>query len=229
IPVHQNSYTTWEERSAYFERLQEKIASTPEVTAAAIAIAAVPPANGWGTSFDILGQTPAGDQQVRATFVSHEYFGVLHIPVLQGRLWDRTEARRGIHVFVINQAMGSLYWPNGDAIGKEIRFPKLVANPPYQLTGPGSDDWLQIIGISADVSNDGLRNPVKPAVYLPYTFRMPMFTQILVRTRANPLSLLRTFRAQVQAVDSEQQVMRNTSSLEEWIAQQDDWQREHMV
>ncbi|HEY2169892.1 MAG TPA: FtsX-like permease family protein, partial [Candidatus Angelobacter sp.] len=40
---------------------------------------------------------------------------------------------------------------------------------------------------------------------------------------------LRTFRAQVQTVDSAQQIMNNTSSLQEWIAQQEDWQREHMV
>jgi ABC-type antimicrobial peptide transport system permease subunit len=30
-------------------------------------------------------------------------------------------------------------------------------------------------------------------------------------------------------VDSEQQIMNNASLLEEWIIQQDDWQREHMV
>jgi ABC-type antimicrobial peptide transport system permease subunit len=40
---------------------------------------------------------------------------------------------------------------------------------------------------------------------------------------------LRTFRAQVQAVDSEQQVMNDTINLEEWIARGDDWQREHLV
>jgi len=229
IPVHQNTYTTWQERSAYFERLQQKIASTPDVSAAALSIAAVPPANGWNTSFEILGRTPLGDQQVRTNFVSNEYFGVLHIPVLRGRLWDKAEAARGAHVAVINQTMAQLYWPKGDAVGRQIRLPKLVSNPPFQLSSPGSDDWLEIIGITKDALNDGLRSPVKPGIYLPYTFRMPMFTQILVRTRANPLSLLRTFRAQVKAVDSEQQVMRNTSSLEEWIAQQDDWQREHLV
>jgi predicted permease len=229
IPVHENSYTTWEARSVYFERLQQKIASTPDVTATAVSIGAVPPNNGWNTSFEILGKTLLGDQQVRASFVSHEYFGVLHIPLLQGRLWSRAETMRAAHVVVINQTMARQYWPAGDALDRQIRLPKLLSSPPYQLSGPGSDDWVEIIGIVSDALNDGLRNPVKPAAYLPYTFRMPMYTQILVRTRANPLSLLRTFRAQVQAVDSEQQIMRDTSSLEEWIARQDDWQREHMV
>ena len=97
------------------------------------------------------------------------------------------------------------------------------------LGAPDSDQWLEIVGVVADSLNDGLRNPVKPGVYLPYTFRMPMFTQILVKTRSNPLSLLRTFRAQVQSVDSEQQVTNDASTLEQWIEQGEDWQREHLV
>ncbi len=229
IPVHENSYTTWEARSAYFERLQQKIASTPDVAATAVAIGAVPPDNGWNTPFEILGKNLLGNQQVRASFVSHEYFGVLHIPLLRGRLWSGAETSRAAHVAVINQTMALEYWPTGDALGRQIRLPKLLSNPPFQLSGPASDDWVEIIGIVGDALNDGLRNPVQPAAYLPYTFRMPMYNQILVRTRTDPLSLLRTFRAQVQAVDPEQQIMKNTSSLEEWIAQQDDWQREHMV
>jgi ABC-type antimicrobial peptide transport system permease subunit len=77
--------------------------------------------------------------------------------------------------------------------------------------------------------NNGLRDPVQPAVYVPYPARMTMYGQILVRTSGNPLAMLRTLRAQVQLVDSEQQVLRNTESLEQRITDTDDWQREHMV
>jgi ABC-type antimicrobial peptide transport system permease subunit len=58
---------------------------------------------------------------------------------------------------------------------------------------------------------------------------MTMYGQIVVRTRSNALAMLHTLRAQVQSVDSEQQVMRNTESLEQRITDTDDWQREHMV
>jgi ABC-type antimicrobial peptide transport system permease subunit len=77
--------------------------------------------------------------------------------------------------------------------------------------------------------NNGLRDPVQPAVYVPYPARMTMYGQIVVRTRSNALAMLHTLRAQVQSVDSEQQVMRNTESLEQRITDTDDWQREHMV
>jgi len=125
--------------------------------------------------------------------------------------------------------MARRYWPNGGAIGRRIRLPRLVSNPPNQVAAPGSDDWMEIVGIAGDALNDGLQNPVQPAVYLPYTLRMPMFSQVLVRTSANPLGLLRAFRVQVQSVDAEQQVLRGSLTLEDFIAQQNEWQREHMV
>ena len=167
--------------------------------------------------------------QMNAAFVSGEFFGALHIPLLSGRLWDRVETLRPAHVAVINETMARQYWPNGDAIGSQIRIPKLVSNPPFDLTGPGSNDWMEIVGVVGDVVNDGLRNPIKPQAYLPYTFLLPTQMQIVVRTRANPLSLLRTFRQQIQTVDSEQQIRKGASNLEQFITDDLDWQREHMV
>jgi hypothetical protein len=73
------------------------------------------------------------------------------------------------------------------------------------------------VGIVADARDDGLRNPVKPAIYVPYTMRLRMYTQILVRARVAPLTVLRALRAQVHAIDPNQQVTGNVRSLEQWI------------
>ena len=62
IPLHENSYTTWAARGAYFEQLRAKVAETPGVTMAAISTNATPPRNGWNSRFEILGQ-PAVEQQ----------------------------------------------------------------------------------------------------------------------------------------------------------------------
>ena len=74
------------------------------------------------------------------------------------------------------------------------------------------------MGVVADTRNDGLRNAIKPAVYVPYSLRMRMFTQILVRTRVAPLSLLRAARAEIVQIDREQQVMQ-VRDLEGWITE----------
>jgi ABC-type antimicrobial peptide transport system permease subunit len=58
---------------------------------------------------------------------------------------------------------------------------------------------------------------------------MPMFTQILVRTRGEPLAVLRAVRAQVHAVNPDQQVMGRVRNLEEWISTQQEWAQERLV
>jgi ABC-type antimicrobial peptide transport system permease subunit len=82
---------------------------------------------------------------------------------------------------------------------------------------------MQIIGVVADARNDGLRKPVKPAVYVPYTLSMRMYTQILIRTRTEPLSILKRVRAAVKAVDGDQQVFGQTRDLDQWIQQENEY------
>lgn len=82
---------------------------------------------------------------------------------------------------------------------------------------PDSNNWLQVIGVVADARDDGLRNAVKPAVYVPFSLVVRVWTQILVRTHAAPLAALNRVRAAVKAVDQDQQVVGRTRDLHQWI------------
>jgi predicted permease len=223
IPVHQNSHVSWEDRSAYFNQLRARVAAMPEVIAAGISSNATPPSNGNDSAFEIFGRPSAQREQVRANFVSPEYFPVLRIPLLRGRLWDQPEIVRGAGLAVINQTMARQYWPEGDALGRQVRFPDLKPNPPFGVTVKASDSWMQIIGIVADARDDGLAKPVKAAVYLPYSAQMGMWTQILVRTRTTPLANLNRVRAAVKTVDPDQQVVGQVRDLEQWIQSEDEY------
>src|SRR5260370_16667711 len=97
---------------------------------------------------------------------------------------------RGAPLALVNQTMAHQYWPNGNAIGQQLRIPVLKDEPPYSPAAVGSDGWLQILGIVSDVRDDGLRNPIKPAIYVPYTLKLPFFTHILLRPPFPPLPLL---------------------------------------
>jgi len=229
IPVHENSYTTWEAREAYFHQLLHMVSAAPEVVSAGISTNATPPNNGWEQRFEISGKPAAEQQRARINFVSPEYFSVLHIPLLQGRIWEESETLHGAKLALINQTLARQYFPNGDAIGSEIRVPQLKGEPPFLLAIAGSDSWFQVIGIVSDARNDGLRNPTKPAVYVPYTISMPGFTQILVRTRVPPLTMLRAVREQIHAVDPDQQAIRDIRDLDGWITGQPEWEQEHLV
>jgi predicted permease len=227
IPVHDGTYTTWKERSEYFERLRATVAAMPQVVSAGISTNATPPSNGGDSTLEIRGS--ALEKPVaRANFISPEYFPLLRIPQTQGRVWNRDEIARGAPLAVINQTMARQYWPNGDAIGRQFRFVNMRDEPPYSPASVGADGWLEIIGVVADARNDGLRNPIRPSFYVPYTLKMRMFTQILVRARVPPLSILRDVRAELVRVDREQQVMR-VRDLQGWITNLPEYAQQRLV
>jgi putative ABC transport system permease protein len=223
IPVHQNTHVSWEARSTYFAQLLARVKAMPELVSAGISTNATPPSNGWDQSVEIFGHPAGQQQQVRANFVSPEYFPVLRIPLLRGRLWDPSEVAHGARLALVNQTMARQYWPKGDALGKLLRLPDLKGEPPFSQAAPESNGWLQVIGVAGDARDDGLRKPIKPAVYVPFTLYMGMWTQILVRTGVPPLTVLNRVRAEVKAVDPDQQVFGETRDLEQWIQREDEY------
>lgn len=220
IPVHDNTHMQWAGRMQYFEQLREHIASLPDVMAAGISSNATPPANGWNMRFEVFGQNQTQDQDGRLNFVDPQYFSVLHIPLESGRLWTHGEVMRGALLALVNRTLARQFWPRGDALGQQIRVPGLKSNSALELTAPGVDGWMRIIGVVSDVRDDGIGKPIKPAIYVPFSVHMVMWTQILVRTRGEPLAILRAVRGKVQEVDPDQQVEGEVRNLDQWIANQ---------
>jgi predicted permease len=229
IPVHDNTYTTWEKRSAYFDQLLQKVSSMPEVVSAGLSTNATPPNNGWLTKFEVLGKPAPVEQQARVNFVSPDYFPVLQIPLVTGRIFDQSETKRGAKLAVINETLASQYFGDGGAVGHRLRVPELKGDPPGRLAVPDSDSWIEVIGVVADALDDGLGKPVKPGIYVPYTVMMREWTQILVRTQVPPLSILHGVRQQIHAVDADQQAEGHVRSLEDWITIQREWAQQHLI
>ena len=229
IPVHDGAYPTWEARLAYFETLRTRASTVPGVTMAAISSNATPPANGWQTAVEILGKARTDQQKIRVNFVSPGYFPILRIGLAQGRIWDETENHRAAHVAVINQTMARLYFPDGNALQHSLKVPEMKPELPYTATAPESDSWLQIVGVIADKRDDGLRNPILPEVFVPYTLSLRVWTQILVRSEGSPLKLLHSIGAEVNAIDSEQQISGQVQDLDHWISGQQEYEQGQFV
>jgi predicted permease len=230
IPLHENSYTTWAARAAYLDQLRRKVAETPGVTIAAVSANATPPRNGSWMRFEILGAVSQREQSASLNLIGPGYFAALRIPLLAGRIWTDAENQNGAHLAVVNRTLAYRYFPKGDAVGRFLRLPALDNRPPRVLSAPkASEAWLTIAGIVEDARNDGLENPVTPAIFVPYPLSMGMFSQILVRATVPPLRLLHGLRAQLAAVNPEQQTMTTVEDLDQWIADQPQWQQERLV
>lgn len=230
IPVHEHAFTTWIERSNYFTRLRDQIATLPDVISTGISTNATPPASGWNQAFELQGKPPVEDQKASINFVDSRYFSTLGIPLKRGRLWDQTELSRGALMVVVNQSFVKHYFPDGNVLGHSIRIPEMKSISAETLDVPGSDGWLQIIGVMGDALDDGLDKPVKPAIYVPFTVQMSVWTQILVRSRVDPHIITHSVKQQIVAVNPDQQAnMWNDGLLESWIHNQTVFARGRLV
>jgi putative ABC transport system permease protein len=229
IPVHDGAYPNWNARLAYFEALRSKVTTVRGVTMTAVSSNATPPSNGWKTGIEILGQPRREDQKVRVNFVSPGYFSLLRIPVAKGRIWDETENHNAAHMAVINETMARQYFANRDPVGLSLRVPEIKDNAPYVTAALNADSWLQVVGVIADKRDDGLKNPILPELFVPYTLSMGMWTQILVRSDSSPLRLLHAIGMQVNSIDPDQQINGQVQDLEHWITGQPEYEQGQLV
>ena len=231
IPLQENTYTTWESRVNYFEQLRASVSALPDIVSASIAHNATPPHSGSDQRFELRGKPSSSpeSQTARVHFVDSGYFSTLQVPLLQGRIWSAGEVAHGAPLVVVNQTLARRYYPNGDIAGHVIKVPALQASPPDWLTAPGADDWMQVIGVVGDSLNDGLDHPVRPAIFAPYSTLVPTGTQILIRTRVVPESVVYSIRKQLATVSPDQQTYGLIADLEKWIRDEPEWARGRLI
>jgi ABC-type antimicrobial peptide transport system permease subunit len=80
-----------------------------------------------------------------------------------------------------------------------------------------------------DNLNSGLRKPVRPEAFMPNTIWLVNFTEILVRTKVPPATLVRSLVAQVHSLNANQQAFAGPEDLGTWLTQEPEWQQEHLT
>ena len=60
---------------------------------------------------------------------------------------------------------------------------------------------FEIIGLAADVKNNGLQDPVQPEIWLPYTLTGSAFRGILVRTAGDPMLMVNPIEKEIWGTD----------------------------
>ena len=235
IVMHWDNPRDWESiksrigRAAFVDRVRQRIASVPGVASVSVGTDATPPYSGIDRTFDISDRVNSEEPEARIHLVSPDFFATLRIPVLKGRIWDQTENARGDFVAVINESLAQHYWPHQDPIGKQLRIPSLKSDGVLIASSSESADWRQVVGVIGDARDDGIDRPVVPAIYLPYTTFMAPYAQFDIRTEGEPLSFLRSIRAAVQSVSSDQQVSNGTYDLQEAIERDSQWSRQRVL
>jgi predicted permease len=220
ISLHVQNPDEWsriesrEARAAYIEQIRQKIASVPHVSLVAAGLGATPPDADVQSSFIVDGSGEGEQPQARVMLVDQHYFATLRIPLLQGRVWNADENSRGDFIAVVNHAFSTRYLSSRPAVGRQLRIPGLTAHLSYQVVSAQSTAWREIIGVVGDARNDGVDQPVRPAIYIPYTAATRAWAQFLVRTEGDPLTYLHSIRAAIASVASDQQISNSVSAFD---------------
>jgi len=139
--------------------LLEGVSRLPGVQAAALTSTLPVRESGADGDFEIEGRPlPADPHQNPDAYYrlsSIRYFKAFGIPILQGRAFDETDDRSQEQVAIVNQSFVMEFFPNGDVIGKRIRFFGFDRKPQF----------MTIVGIVPDVRALGLGKPGSAEVF----------------------------------------------------------------
>jgi len=207
---------TWESRLNANEAIRKAITEVPGVDTASVSTTWFPGFGGFNAKIEIQGKPSLTDAQAVACLVSPHEFMTLHIPLLAGRLYDDSENLRAAHVAVVNQAFVKRFMGDISPIGQTVRSPMLKIDQPSLLVAQAADDWMQIIGVVGDALNDGLDHPVKPAVFIPYSFVLPPDESLLVRVTGDPNTVVRSIKERLRQMNPEM-VVAQDHTLSWWL------------
>jgi predicted permease len=122
--------------------------------------------------------------------IGGDYFKAMGIPLLKGRLFDKTDVftpNQSNWVAIIDETLAKTYFPNEDPIGKQIN------------QGPDAT----IIGVVGTVSQGELGEKPKATIYYPYTQHSWYSNMYVVTRSALPLaSVVPVIRNVVKTIDS---------------------------
>jgi predicted permease len=207
---------TWEARLNANELVRKTITEVPGVDTASVSTSWFPGFGGFNAKIELQGKPSLTDAQAVACLVSAHEFLTLRIPLLAGRLYDDAENMRAAHLAVVNQTFVKQFIGDGNPIGQRVRSPMLKVEQPSLLVAQAPDDWLEIIGVVGDAKNDGVDHPIKPAVFLPYSFVLPTDESLLVRVTGDPDVVLRSIKQRLGQLNREM-VVGNTHTLLWWL------------
>jgi predicted permease len=193
-------YDTSTKRIAFAGQLLERVETIPGVRNSAMALS-LPATTWYRTNMQIQGKpwdpNPGNWPSIQIQSVTPGYFRTLQIPMERGRDFTELDNRLGAPpVVVINQSFARRFWP---------AYPR-GENPVGEHMREGADktDWLEIVGVAADVREGGFALEPLPEFYVPWVIHSPQTPYLVVRTVTDPLHLAASVRKQVEAIDPQE-------------------------
>jgi predicted permease len=182
-------------RRQFFEKLLPELQTLPGVTEVAAA-ANFPGLGASERGIEIEGRpNPDPKQPPNASMIvqTPSYLSVLGLPILLGRGFETTDGDPGKEAAVVSRSFATKHWPGETAVGKRLRF----------VQNEKPEEWMAVIGVSADLDQNPNDKNTPPVVHIPYRQQPWGWMGVLLRTSADPTLLTVPVRAAVQKIDQD--------------------------
>jgi predicted permease len=183
---------------ATYEQILSRIEAIPGVASASAARMTVLSggARRTGVSRDTapVANDDSNSVGVQANVVSDRYFETMNIPIIRGRVFERSDGPKTPLVTVVTQSLADRLWPNENPIGKTLR--------------DENKRLLAVVGVVPDTVYTSTIEPQRPTYYVPLTQNYESGVALHVRGAGNPMTLVPAIRDAVREVDSQLAVER---------------------
>jgi putative ABC transport system permease protein len=140
----------------FYRELEQRLREVPGVSAATI-VSQLPITGGEGNGDIEIEGRPSAEGQLGASTVRGvipNYFSVMGIPLLRGRLLEERDEGSSLRPVLINEGFARRFWPDSDPIGKRFRVGPRDRAP-----------WFTIAGVVGDVHQIGLDSSPRFSTY----------------------------------------------------------------
>jgi putative ABC transport system permease protein len=194
LDLARNKYDTPEKTANFLTELQTRAGNLPGVET--VGLITELPLSGQlnDVPFTVEGRPPVTiDQAFDADFrrINQNYFSALRIPLLRGRNFSDQEVRQDDEVVIVSQQLVNQVFPNEEPLGKRL------------VTVMG-DTRYEIIGVVSDIRHQSLAGGPVPTMYFPTI--QSNSTNVVIRTKSDPMSVAAGLRKEIQAIDPDQPV-----------------------
>ncbi len=191
-------YPTPAQQFTFFTELEGRLKSLPGATSVAMSDT-LPPAGAMRSTIfaaiEVAGRPPLAEGtggMVGWRAVTPDYFSALTIPIIQGRGFRQEDRLPSENPVILSETLARALLPNENPVGKQLRL--------FRDEGP----WRTVVGVAADVKNNGLAANSDPEFYLPWKNEHVIFlgsANMILRTRINSSAVSTWMREQTAALD----------------------------
>ena len=184
-------YTDANSQISFQDQLNERVGSLPGVASVGT-VNILPLQPGNTTVVYVEGDPiPAPGQALEANIrtVNESYFQTLQVPMIAGRAFDARDKANSTAVVIVGKTMADRLFGGRNPIGRRLRYSGLEAPP------------MEVVGVVGDIKITGLDQVTRPVIYYPFRQNSSIFSNLVVRTNADPTALANSIRSGIQAIE----------------------------